>query len=155
MFSKTIFLSTYQVIRWPNDAIRRRRILSGRSRARRQTNSSTTGDIFSTEISGTNVSVIESKYYDFHSRNAVLFRLQCVNSYLRGQNGHHVADDIFLFILINLKFCVSIPILLKFITKGPIDNKSTLVQVMAWCRICDKPLIEPMLTQFTDAYIRL
>ena len=25
---------------------------------------------------------------------------------------------------------------------------------MAWRRICDKPLFEPMLTRFTDAYMR-
>ena len=36
----------------------------------------------------------------------------------------------------------------------PIDNKWALVQVMAWRRIGDKPLHEPMLTQFTDTYMR-
>ena len=36
-----------------------------------------------------------------------------------------------------------------FVPKGPIDNKSALVQVMACHRIGDKPLPEPMLTQFT------
>ena len=35
-----------------------------------------------------------------------------------------------------------------------IDNKPVLVQVMAWRRIGDKPLSEPMLIQFTDAYMR-
>ena len=33
---------------------------------------------------------------------------------------------------------------LKFVPKGPIDNKSTLDQVMAWHRPDDKPLSEPM-----------
>ena len=37
-----------------------------------------------------------------------------------------------------------------FIPKGVIDNKSALVQVMAWHRTSNKPLPEPMLTQFTD-----
>ena len=37
---------------------------------------------------------------------------------------------------------------------GPIDNKSVLVQVMAWRRTGDKPLPEPMLDEFTDAYMR-
>ena len=32
------------------------------------------------------------------------------------------------------------------------DNMSALVQIMAWRRPGDKPLFEPMLTQFTDAY---
>ena len=36
---------------------------------------------------------------------------------------------------------------------GPIDNKSALVQVMAWRRTGYKPLPEPMLAQFTDAYM--
>ena len=38
--------------------------------------------------------------------------------------------------------------------KGPIDNKSVLVQVMAWHRTGDKPLPEAMLAEFTDAYMR-
>ena len=37
---------------------------------------------------------------------------------------------------------------------GPMDNKSALVQVMAWRRKGDKPLPEPMLTQFTDTYVQ-
>ena len=47
-----------------------------------------------------------------------------------------------------------IRISLRFVPKGPIDNKPALVQVMAWHIIGDKPLPEPMLTQFTDAYMR-
>ena len=43
---------------------------------------------------------------------------------------------------------------LKFVPKGPIDNKAALVQVMAWRWTGDKPLPEPMLAQFTDAYMR-
>ena len=54
---------------------------------------------------------------------------------------------------INLLEWISIQISLKFVPKNPIDNKSALVQVMAWCRTADKPLPEPMLTKFTDAYI--
>ena len=42
----------------------------------------------------------------------------------------------------------------EFVPKGPIDNNPVLAQVMAWRRIGDKPLPEPMLTQFTDAYKR-
>ena len=36
---------------------------------------------------------------------------------------------------------------------GPIENKSTLVQLMAWRRTGDKPLLASILTQFTDAYM--
>ena len=61
------------------------------------------------------------------------------------------ADDIFKCIFMNETFCISIRISLKFVPKGPIDNKPALVQVMAWRRTGDKPLPEPTLTQFTDA----
>ena len=40
---------------------------------------------------------------------------------------------------------------LKFVPKSPVDNKSALVQVMAWHQTDNKPLPEPMLTQFADA----
>ena len=41
---------------------------------------------------------------------------------------------------------------LKFQLKGSIDNKSTLVQMMTLHRIGDKPLPEPMMTQFIVLY---
>ena len=72
-----------------------------------------------------------------------------VNSSPRGQNGRHFADYIFM----NEKFCICIQILLKFVPKGPIDSNSALVQVMAWCLFGTKPFSEPMLMQFTEAYI--
>ena len=65
-----------------------------------------------------------------------------------------LADDIFKCIFLNEKARISIKISLKFVPKGPIDNESVLVQVMAWRRTGDKLLPEPMLTQFTDAYMR-
>ena len=52
------------------------------------------------------------------------------------------------------KFRISIQISLKFVPKGPTDNKSALVQVMAWSRTGDKPLPEPMRNRFSDAYMR-
>ena len=44
--------------------------------------------------------------------------------------------------------------LAEFVPRGPIDNKPALVQVMAWRRKGDKPLPEPMMAQFTDAYMQ-
>ena len=41
---------------------------------------------------------------------------------------------------------------MKFVPRDPIDNNQHLL--MDWCRIGDKPLSEPMLTQFTDGYMR-
>ena len=58
------------------------------------------------------------------------------------------ADDIFENVLISIK------ISLNFVPKGPIDNKSSLFQVMAWRRTGDKSLPEPTTTHFNDAYMR-
>ena len=77
-----------------------------------------------------------------------------LNSSPQGQNGRHFADDSFKGIFMNEKFFFSIQISLKFVPKGLIDNKAALVQVMAWRRTGDKPLPEPILTQFTDVYMR-
>ena len=53
-----------------------------------------------------------------------------------------LADDIFEWIFV------------KVIPESPTDSKKALVQVMAWRQPGDKPLPEPMVTQFTDAYVR-
>ena len=50
-------------------------------------------------------------------------------------------------------FFILIPISLKFVPKGPIDNMSALVRVLACFRTSNKPLSEPMLTQFIYAYM--
>ena len=42
----------------------------------------------------------------------------------------------------------------KFVPKGPIDNNTALIQIMALRRIGDKPLSEPMLIGFTDTYMQ-
>ena len=51
----------------------------------------------------------------------------------------------------NKKFDILIRISLKFAPKGPIDNNSAVVQVMAWRRVDDKLLSEPTLTHLTVA----
>ena len=82
------------------------------------------------------------------------FWLIWMNSSLPGQNGRDFADDIFICIVVNETFCILIEILLKFVSKGLIDNDQAMFKIMAWCRRGDKPLSEPMRTWFTDAYIR-
>ena len=81
-------------------------------------------------------------------------RTRYFNSSLPGQNGRNFADDVFKCIFVNEKFCISIEISLKFVPQGPVDNNPALVEIMAWCRIGDKPLSEQMLTPLTDAYMR-
>ena len=49
---------------------------------------------------------------------------------------------------------ISSQISLKFVPKSQIDKNSALVQVMAWRQTGDKPLPEPILSQFTDTYMR-
>ena len=71
-----------------------------------------------------------------------------------GQNGHHFTDDIFRCIFVNKKFCCWIKIWLKLVPKCQIDNNPALVQIMAWRRIGNTPLSEPMPTWFSDAYMR-
>ena len=60
---------------------------------------------------------------------------------------------IFRWIFVNENFYILIQISLKFVTDSPIDNNPVFVY-MAWRRIGDKPLSEPMLTRLTDAYMR-
>ena len=50
---------------------------------------------------------------------------------------------------------ISIEISLKFVSKGPFDNRSALFQIMAWRRTGGMPLPEPITTQFNDAYMLL
>ena len=65
-----------------------------------------------------------------------------------------LADDIFKCIFLNENVWLSIKISLKFVPQGPINNIPVVAQIMAWRRPGDKPLSEPMLTRFTDAYMR-
>ena len=64
-----------------------------------------------------------------------------------------LADENFKCIFINKNDRIPFGIPLKFVPKSPIDNKPALVQVMAWHRTGNKPLLEVMLNQFTDAYM--
>ena len=62
-----------------------------------------------------------------------------------------LAGNIFKCIFLYETDRIQIQISLKFVPKSPIDNKSALVQVMAWRQTGDKPLPEPMMIQLTDA----
>ena len=65
-----------------------------------------------------------------------------------------LADDTFKFIFLDEKGKIPIRFSLKFVLGRPVDKNPALVRVMAWRRTGDKPLHEPMLNQFTDAYMR-
>ena len=65
-----------------------------------------------------------------------------------------LADETFECILLTEDDEIPIQFSLKLIPMVPIDNKPALVQVIAWRRTGDKPLLKAMLTHFTDAYMR-
>ena len=66
------------------------------------------------------------------------------------------ADDVFRCIVPNQNSRAFIAISRKFVLSGPIDNKSTLTQMMAWCQTVDKPLPETMLqrSKTLDGFIK-
>ena len=81
------------------------------------------------------------------------WQLVTFNPSTPGQNGRYFAEDIVKCIFLNERVRILIKISPKFVPKGPIDNNPALVKMMARRRISDEPLIEPMLTRFSDAYM--
>ena len=68
------------------------------------------------------------------------------------KNGHHIADNIWNVFFLTEKFCILIefPVFPKLAPNDSIGNKSSLVQVMAWCQAGTKPLLEPVMIQLSD-----
>ena len=85
--------------------------------------------------------------------NTCITQTRCVSLSPPRQNGRHFADQIFRYIFDNEKLCILLRISLKFVHTGPVANKPTLVQIMAWHLSVNKPLSEPLMAQFTDVYI--
>ena len=57
----------------------------------------------------------------------------------------HFPDDIFKCIFLNENVWISIKNFIEVVPKVPINNIPALVQIMAWRRLGDKPLYEPMI----------
>ena len=87
------------------------------------------------------------------SASAAGWKTQWFNTLRPRQNGRHFADDIFKHIFSNENIHILVKILLKFVPMGQIDNKPSLVQIMAWRRPGVKPLSGPMMVSFTDSYL--
>ena len=68
-------------------------------------------------------------------------------------NLSHWSRDKMSAIFMNENGIILIKISLKYVPKGPINNIPALVQIVAWHRIGDKPLFEPMSTWFIDTYV--
>ena len=88
------------------------------------------------------------------SRTLPLYSVHYLTQLPLDKMNANLADDIFECIFLNGNDRIPIRNSLKFVPRSPIDNKPALVQVMAWCRTGDKPLSEPMLNRFTDAYMQ-
>ena len=69
------------------------------------------------------------------------------------QNGCHFADDILKYIFFNESMWISIKILLKFVPGGSIKHIPALLYMLAWRRTGGKPLSEPVMVYFDDAYM--
>ena len=65
------------------------------------------------------------------------------------QNSLRFADDVFKCIFLSDNASILIKFSLKFIPNGQIDNIPSLVQVMAWRRLGDKPLSETMMVKLS------
>ena len=57
-------------------------------------------------------------------------------------------------VFVNENVWISIKISMKFVPNDPINNSPALVQIMACRRPGNKPLSEPVMAEFTDAYMR-
>ena len=84
--------------------------------------------------------------------SAVLYAIT-INTLRLRQNGRHFTDEVFKCFFLNENFWISNNMSLKCVPQGLIDNISSLVQVMAYCRSGDKPLYEPIMALITDAYM--
>ena len=62
-------------------------------------------------------------------------------------NGRHFADDTFGRIFLNENLWTLLKNSLKIVPKVRINNIPALVQIMAWRRLGDKPLSEPMMVR--------
>ena len=76
---------------------------------------------------------------------AILSRGRWVDTLRPRQNGRHLPDDIFKCIFLNENVWISLKISLKFVPRVPINNIPALVLIMAWRRLDNKPLSEPMM----------
>ena len=63
-------------------------------------------------------------------------------------------DDILKCIFLNENGTILIQISQKIVPRSPTDKKRALAQLMAGRRTGTKPLLEPMITQLTDAHMR-
>ena len=80
---------------------------------------------------------------------SVFIFIYFLNTLRPRQDGRHFPDDIFKCNFLTENVWISIKISLKFVPNGPINIIPSLVQIMAWRRLGDKPLSEPMMVSLS------
>ena len=70
-----------------------------------------------------------------------------INTLRLGRNRRHFADNIFKCLFLTENVWILIKISLKFVPRKSINNMPALVPIMAWRRLGDKPLSEPMMVR--------
>ena len=75
------------------------------------------------------------------------YELLWINTLRPSRNGHHFPDDISKRAFLYENARILIKISLNFVPRGPINNISALVQIMAWCWSGNKPLSEPIIVK--------
>ena len=81
----------------------------------------------------------------YGARKVIIHALKLYGPRTGNQNGRRFPDDIFKCIFLTENVWILNKIWLQFFAKGPFDNATALVQIMAWCRSGDKPLSELMM----------
>ena len=89
----------------------------------------------------------------YHRYTCTCISKLLLNTLRPRQDGRHFVYNIFKCIFFNENCCILIKILLKYVRKGPIDNNPALAQILGWCQTGDKPLSEPIMSSFGNAYI--
>ena len=115
-------------------------------------------ELLSSEPSGTNLNIFGIKigWYSLKKMHLKMSPAKCLPSGFQVLThwGRDKMAAISKWIFLNENARNPIKISLKFVPRGLINNIPSLVQIMAWCRSGDKPLSEPMMVKFTDAYMR-
>ena len=79
--------------------------------------------------------------------------MRITNTLRLRQNGCHFEDDIFKCMSLNKNCWILNKDSLNYFSKDPIDNMTSLAQIMVWRRTSDKPLSKAMLVCYTDTYM--
>ena len=80
-----------------------------------------------------------SKFGELFQKCLEAFRFNTLRS---RQNCRHFTDNIFKSIFLNKNVWISLKISLEFVPKVRINDIAALVEIMAWCRLGNKPSSE-------------